>query len=120
MGGNPSRPCHWKAAGRLIPTLPKKQALQALNSLLRPPPPGLVKHSLIHLSIKPKEKGRRGVSKGEVERQTVEQKLLVGHKPSSMNLILGSPKLPHLEVFSLSIHEMGLTEPNNIYTLQTS
>lgn len=119
MGGNPSRPCHWKAAGRLIPTLPKKQALQALNSLLRPPP-GLVKHSLIHLSIKPKEKGRRGVSKGEVERQTVEQKLLVGHKPSSMNLILGSPKLPHLEVFSLSIHEMGLTEPNNIYTLQTS
>lgn len=46
-------------AGRLVPTLPKRQDLQAINSFLAL---SLAKHSIICLSIKPKERGRRGVS----------------------------------------------------------
>lgn len=77
------------AAGRLIPTLPKRHDLQAINSLLAP---SLAKHSVICLSIKPKERRRRGMSKREGERHAVEQKMMVCHKHSLINLILGCPK----------------------------
>lgn len=46
-------------AGRLVPTLSKRQDLQAINSFLAL---SLAKRSIICLSIKPKERGRRGVS----------------------------------------------------------
>lgn len=39
MGGNPSCPCQWKAAGRLIPNFNQKASLQALDSLPAPTPP---------------------------------------------------------------------------------
>lgn len=77
------------AAGRLSPILPKRQDLPAINSLLAP---SLAKHSIICLSIKPKERGRGAVSRREGETQAAEQKLLVCHKLASINLILGSPK----------------------------